>query len=323
MKENDNLIRRYLDDIYTRADADCLLDKCAAPGFDDTVKECMSSVWDESLSMQSCSGTEHDEYYGEAMDIIRKSQRRKLGWVKRCAIYAAGLAAVICIGWGVDIFWNYKKIQSIYYLEVATAYGEMKELCMPDGTKVVLNSSSSISYPESFEMKERRVKLEGEGFFQVHRDESMPFIVSTNCFEVKVLGTSFNVKSYSTDNIVSVEVESGKVQVDMPEAMIRLQAHESITINTMTGDYLKEGNIENEAQWRNGTLRFNRTPIHDVAKELERMYGCRIRFAEGEEFNNCISGEHDNRSLKSVLATIELTTGLKYKIEGDDVLIYK
>lgn len=167
------------------------------------------------------------------------------------------------------------------------------------------------------------MELEGEGYFRVYHNEKQPFIVNTRHFDVRVLGTCFNVKSYSSDEVVSVDVESGKVQVDLPEAMMRLRAKEQILINTVSGEYNKRHEERAVAVWRRGSLRFNSTPIRDVAKELERMYNCRITFTQGQEFNNLISGEHDNKSLEAVLQSIGYTSGIHYKRSGDQVLLYK
>lgn len=129
----------------------------------------------------------------------------------------------------------------------------------------------------------------------------MPFIVKTKRLDVRVLGTRFDVKSYSTDEIVSVSVESGKVQVDLPEAMMRLTAKEQVLINTVSGEYSKKTEDRGVAVWMKGGLRFYSTPIRDVAKELERVYNCRIAFAPGQDFNNLITGEHDNKSSRPYL----------------------
>ena len=113
--------------------------------------------------------------------------------------------------------------------------------------------------------------MEGEAYFQVQRKEKQPFIVRTSRFDVRVLGTCFDVKAYSSDEVVSVDVESGKVQVDLPEAMMRLQAKEQVSINTLSGEYSKRCEERDVAVWRKGGLRFSSTPVRDVAKELERM----------------------------------------------------
>ena len=118
-------------------------------------------------------------------------------------------------------------------------------------------------------------------------------------------------------------MESGKVQVGLPEAMMRLRAKEQVLINTVSGEYNKRREERTMAVWRKGNLRFNSTPIHDVAKELERMYNCRITFAEGQNFDNLISGEHDNKSLDAVLQAVEYTSGIHYKRMGNMIQLYK
>lgn len=139
--------------------------------------------------------------------------------------------------------------QEITYLEASTSYGERKQFRLPDGTQLTLNSCSRIRYPNRFEGKERRVELEGEGYFRVHHNEKQPFIVNTRHFDVRVLGTCFNVKSYSSDELASVDVESGKVQVDLPEAMMRLSAKEQVLINSVLGEYNKRREERTVAMW--------------------------------------------------------------------------
>ena len=237
---------------------------------------------------------------------------------------AASVAAVIAIVTGSISYFRYMSEQQITFAEISTSFGEKKRVELPDGTILVLNSCSQVRYPDSFQGDIRKVELEGEGYFRVAHNEDMPFIVQTKRLDVRVLGTRFDVKSYSTDEIVSVSVESGKVQVDLPEAMMRLTAKEQVLINTVSGEYSKKKEERGVAVWIKGSLRFNSTPIRDVAKELERVYNCRITFAPGQDFNNLITGEHDNKSLEAVLKSIEFISGdIKYKKEGINVLLYK
>ncbi len=94
-----------------------------------------------------------------------------------------------------------------------------RQVTLPDGTLLVLNSCSQVRYPDRFVGDIREMELEGEGYFRVARNEKMPFIVRRSGWMFGYWD-SFDVKSYSTDEIVSVSVESGKVQVDLPEAMM-------------------------------------------------------------------------------------------------------
>ena len=125
-------------------------------------------------------------------------------------------------------------------MEASTSYGESRQIRLPDGTQLILNSCSRVRYPSSFVEDERQIELEGEAYFQVQRNEKQSFIVRTARFDVRVLGTCFDVIAYSSDEVVSVDVESGKVQVDLPEAMMRLQAKEQVSINTLSGEYSKQ-----------------------------------------------------------------------------------
>lgn len=326
MKNNEkdkSLLRRYLDNLYTTEDAKQLLNDLHHPEYDGTLNELASEAWDESVAEQLFTDLEREQYKREAKQLLKRIEHKKRTWFRRISIATAGVAAMLCLVLGSINYLNYISTQKVSYLVASTSHGERKQIQLPDGTQLTLNSCSRIRYPNRFTGKERRVELEGEGFFRVHRNEQQPFIVNTRRFDVRVLGTCFDVKSYISDEVVSVDVESGKVQVDLPEAMMRLQAQEQILINTVSGEYSKRREERTVAVWRKGGLRFNRTPIRDVAKELERMYNCRITFDGEHDFNNLISGEHDNKSLEAVLESIEYTSGIHHKKEGRQVLLYK
>lgn len=320
-----SLFRRYLDDLYTTEDARRLMDglQCSEHHGIDGFEELATDIWEESSVRQARTDLEREQYKKEARLLLKHIEHKKRTWFRRTVAAVASVAAVVCLIFGSISYIHYIDRQQISYLEASTSFGERKEIQLPDGTYLTLNSCSRVRYPNHFVDDERRIELEGEGYFRVYHNEKQPFIVNARHFDVRVLGTCFNVKSYSSDEVVSVDVESGKVQVDMPEAMMRLQAKEQVLINTVSGEYNKRHEDRAVAVWRKGSLRFNTTPIRDVAKELERMYNCRITFAEGQDFSNLISGEHDNKSLEAVLQSIEYTSGIRYKKSGNQVLLYK
>ena len=108
--------------------------------------------------------------------------------------------------------------------------------------------------------------------------------------------------------------------------MMRLTAKEQVLINTVSGEYSKKKEERGVAVWIKGSLRFNSTPIRDVAKELERVYNCQITFASGQEFDNLITGEHDNKSLSpylnpsnlSVISIIRKKAGIYFFIKNEN-----
>ena len=188
--------------------------------------------------------------------MLKHIEHKKRTWFRRVMTIAASVAAVIAIVTGSISYFRYMSEQQITFAEISTSFGENKRVELPQ-----------VRYPDSFQGDIRKVELEGEGYFRVAHNEDMPFIVQTKRLDVRVLGTRFDVKSYSTDEIVSVSVESGKVQVDLPEAMMRLTAKEQVLINTVSGEYSKKKEERGVAVWIKGSLRFNSTPIRDVAKE--------------------------------------------------------
>ena len=323
-ENNKSLFRRYLDDLYTKEDARNLMNELQTSEYNTEIfQELADDVWEEAARQQSQTDLEREQYKKEAQLLLKHIEHKKRMWLRRVTLMVASTAAVVCLVWGSISYLNYINKQQITYWEASTSYGECKQVQLPDGTQLTLNSCSRVRYPDHFIGKERRVELEGEGYFRVFHNEKQPFVVNTHRFDVRVLGTCFNVKSYSSDEVVSVDVESGKVQVDLPEAMMRLKAKEQVLINTVSGEYNKRHEERGVAVWRKRGLRFNSTPICDVAKELERMYNCRITFAEGQDFKNLISGEHDNKSLDAVLQSIEYTSGIHYKKKENEVLLYK
>lgn len=321
-KKNKNLYRRYVDDLYTTEDARQLLDSLPNSDDHEILNELSSDIWEEAATQQPLTDLEREHYKREARQLLKRIEHKKRTWFRRISIVAVSTAAIVCLALGGIHYLKHLNERQIIYMEAATSYGERKQILLPDGTQLTLNSCSYVRYPNNFMGEERRIELEGEGYFQVHRNEKQPFIVSTRRFDVRVLGTCFDIKSYSSDEVVSVEVESGKVQVDLPEAMMRLKGKEQVLINTISGEYSKRREDRPVAIWKKGGLRFNSTPIRDVAKELERVYNCRITFADGQ-FNNLISGEHDNKSLEAVLQSIEYTSGIRYKKEGNRILLHK
>lgn len=322
-KKDRTLLHRYVDNLYTTEEARRLLEECRTGSSDELFNDMSAEIWEESSFHQFETDVEREKYKDEARQLLHRINGNKSKKYYRLWHAVVGVAAVLCLVWGGIYYFRYVADGQITYLTASTSFGEHKKVRLPDGTCLVLNACSQIRYPNRFVGKERRVSLEGEAYFCVTRNEKQAFVVDAPGLDVRVLGTTFNVKSYSSDETAYVDVESGKVQVDMPEAMMRLKANERVIVNRTQGEYSKLCEDCAVATWRNGSLRFASTPIHDVAKELERMYNCRIVFAKGQKFDNIISGEHENKSLEAVLQSIQYTSGIHYSIKENEVLFYK
>lgn len=250
-ENNKSLLRRYLDDLYTMDDARKLLDELQTSEYDtDMLQDLAAEVWEEASLQSPQTDLEREQYKKEARLLLKRIEHKKRMWIRRAALAVSSVAAMVCLVFGSISYIRYIDRTQVSYLEASTSFGERKEVQLPDGTTLILNSCSRVHYPDRFTGKERRIELEGEGYFRVYHNEKQPFIVDTRHFDVRVLGTCFNIKSYSSDEVVSVDVESGKVQVDLPEAMMRLRAKEQVLINTVSGEYNKRREERTMAVWR-------------------------------------------------------------------------
>ena len=271
------------------------------------------------------SSLQHQQYREEArllLSRIRKPEKR-FSFIPYLR-YVAIVAVILSIGWGGFRLIRSNQEKVLTYTEVHVKNGEHKRIILPDGTSVTLNAGSYLRYPREFITDVRRIEMNGEAFFEVTRDEEKPFLIHTKDADVKVLGTSFNVKAFDMDEQLTVSVQTGKVQVDLPEAMMRLLPDEQFVMDKTKGEFQKRNeDARLSTVWIKGGLYFNRTPIRTVVNELVRMYNRTIEFAPGAEYDDYIYGEHDNKSLEAVLKSIQYSTDIKYRIENDKIVLYK
>ncbi|GHT63073.1 iron dicitrate transporter FecR [Bacteroidia bacterium] len=328
--EKENLskrdIKHYLDGLYTQDEAGRIFDNLhSQTDYGTLLSDSMDETWKDAKEYEPLSSSQEKEYQAEASVLLQsirpKSPVRR--YVRQAMAAAASIALLFLIGTSLYKYENRKK--TIIYTDISTSSGETKTLQLSDGSMVTINACSKLSFPETFKGDDRHVKLTGEAYFQVAKDEKHPFVITTGNFDVKVLGTEFNVKAYGSDEIHTVNVKNGKVQVEMSEATIRLVADERFEINSLSGEYGKSKAKRQSDIWQERYLSFDKTPIRDVANELERLYNCRIIFKEGQSFDNLISGEHYNRDLESVLKSIRYASEIKYKYdkENNEIIFYK
>jgi ferric-dicitrate binding protein FerR (iron transport regulator) len=319
-------IKHYLEGVYTRDEIGRIFKNLhSQPDYENLLSESMNETWKDAEDYELLSPAQQEDYQAEAAALL-KSIRKKSPirrYIKQSLAVAASIALLFVIGTGLYKYQNRGK--AVIYTNISTSFGETKTLQLSDGSMITLNACSNLSFPETFKGDERRVKLTGEAYFQVAKNENRPFVIAAGNFDVKVLGTEFNVKAYAADEIHTVNVKNGKVQVEMPDAAIRLVADERFEINSLSGEYGKNKTKRHSVDWKEKYLSFDKTPIRDVTNELERLYNCRIIFKEGQIFDNLISGEHYNRDLESVLKSIRYASGINYKYskENNEIIFFK
>jgi transmembrane sensor len=203
--------------------------------------------------------------------------------------------------------------------------GKRKSLRLSDGSMVKLNSDTKIRFPNAFGQAVRTVSLHGEAFFDVERDESKPFVISVGDLQIKVLGTSFNVKNYDDENEMEITVRSGRVSVNLNAGsstpIILIKDQKLIYSKSTESFRITDVNAIQESSWVNGSLQFNNTPLIAVERTLEKWYDVDIIIENKLLYQTSFTGVHLNESLDSMLESITYAIDAQYEINGKTVII--
>ena len=202
--------------------------------------------------------------------------------------------------------------------------GGQWQVILPDGSKVWLNSGSSLSYPASFTRQSFRVvQLSGEGYFEVAKDKLHPFIVKTAGQQVEVLGTHFNISSYADEQQVKTTLAEGRVKVSDQVGKIKILAPGQQSVLTHGILTTGEANIEEALAWKNGYFRFNDENIQSIMRKLSRWYDIDVQY-EGSIPDDGLNGKISRfKNISQVLKALEATKTVHFKVEGRRVTVMK
>jgi len=210
--------------------------------------------------------------------------------------------------------------ETVFFNTIETPKGGKYQITLPDGSKVWLNSVSSLRFPAIFNGEERNVELKGEAYFEVAKNKEKPFVVKTNDMNVIVTGTEFNVMAYSDENYSATTLVEGSVRVSSPNSDIVLKPGEQVVSNE--GAKLKKSlaDVELNIAWKNGLFQFNDSDMRTVMNQISRWYDVSIEYKGGvpeKHFGGYISRES---KLSQVLKMLELS-GVKFKIEEKKIIV--
>lgn len=204
----------------------------------------------------------------------------------------------------------------------STASGQKLNVELPDGSLVILNSRSTIKYPEQFFDSVRCVELTGEAFFEVKTDVEKAFIVTSGGISTRVLGTSFNVRYNEGEEHILVALLSGSVNIQTPAESLMLEKgdiavfdREEETTTLKKWDYLKDFG------WKDGILYFDRATMPEIAQKLEDWYGVDVTIISKNYKRGHFTGSFDNENLKNVLESLSFTFDFSYRWEGNNISI--
>lgn len=205
-----------------------------------------------------------------------------------------------------------------------TDRGERATITLPDGTKVYLNTQTSLTYPASFALNNRMVTLSGEAYFEVTHDKKNPFVVHTPELDIKVLGTSFNLYACSDDCWFEATLVDGKIEatpVQRPGNKVLLNPGQKVRYNTETGEMkVVNTDLRMETAWKRGDLMFRSENLQVVLKKLESFYGTQIRM-EGIYPDELFTGSFHEDDINMVLTNLQTHYNFTYQKTGNHIII--
>lgn len=243
---------------------------------------------------------------------------------------AAAVAAAVMLVVSLDVHNRTREIATVNTIEYVVPDGEIGSLALPDGTTVSLNAGSVLIYPDKFNGNGRNVYLSGEGFFNVAKDESKPFVVKTSRMDITALGTSFNVHAYPGSGRMVATLNSGKITVadnsEKDPSLYVLTPDQQIECDLSSGEVTRRVIDAGEVSgWRDGNIYFHSMQLSQIIPSLERRFGVDIRVNAEINQQECYTLKfQNNEGLEYILSVLmSASDGYMYSIEDTIINIYK
>lgn len=315
------LLEKFLKKEANREEISQLTDWFCQPGTREKLTAFYADKWDKSpaaldVRMQS-------NMLENIRQEIKPNRRKYVLLLGKILKYAAVILVPVALGIASYFVASNAGKENSKEMIVSVDNGQKANLQLPDGTRVWLNSGSSIRYDKSYNRNDRIIALEGEAYFEVAKDKKRPFIVKTNTLSVRAVGTTFDVKAYVNDNTITTTLIEGKVNVFDDKTTSQLLPNQKITFDKQHRTFEKAQVYDAEIAglWKNNQLAFDSETLEDIAKILERMYNIQIVFDSEQIKQMRFSGKIKNNSLESVLQLISLTSPIHYNVKDSVVTL--
>ncbi|MEA2106446.1 MAG: FecR domain-containing protein [Bacteroidota bacterium] len=259
----------------------------------------------------------------EADEKHEEKKKRTINF-NRVLRYAAMIVVIAGLGFLFNMI--YQENFGYYSFTEYTADNETSnEIVLPDGTKVYLNENSSLKYPEGFNGTQRKVKLTGEAFFDVTKNKDKPFIIDVKNAEIRVLGTSFNVRTNIDDSDVEVYVETGMVEVSRKKSGENNILVDPGNVGIVTkSEIKKQKNLDpNVLAWKTKNIVFREEHLVNVFNTLSRVYHVDIHAEDEEILNYRLTSTFTKQDIKSVMEVICVTFNLKVDYQNNRIIVLK
>ena len=254
------------------------------------------------------------------MNILASLPRMK--WKRMVALvtgFAAAVAIVSLLLWHGPV-----KESAPDLFEIVAERGQKSSVTLPDGSRVWINSASTITYTSDYNLKERNVFLSGEAYFEVAANADLPFVVHADDVTVTAVGTEFNIKAYSDDSYVITTLVEGSVETtagNRTETLFKFQE----SVYDKNQDELFAYDVEDPSHavpWIRNELLFENESLADIAVTLERMYNVTIVFEDDTVKRYSYTGLIRNNSLQNVLELISGTSPVAFRMSSHTITFH-
>lgn len=345
--ELEAMLRQYPDEgfrvqILQNIWKNCPQESATPPaGFDKHLQRLSTHLSEPVLQFETTEANTHDaDEERWILDDKPRATRRRWLW-------AAGMAASLLIAF--LIFYPRSKENRVASNTISTKAGSKTKIQLPDGTQVWLNADSKITYSQDFMGAYREVQLTGEAYFDVVKDKARPFIIHTGPMDVKVIGTSFNVRAYPNETATETALIQGAVEIILhsnPDKKILLKPSEKLTIqnppspemaeqvknNTPAGEpALTLGKIHYgktdstgsiETMWVRNKLAFENETFEHITAEMQRWYNVKFVIKKEELKEVRLRGIFENKSLAEVMEALQLSASFQYQLREGTVTVW-
>mgnify|MGYP000824609454 CR=1 FL=1 len=285
-------------------------------------------VWFSAVSREAASKYNKDKAFDTFKNRIgsRKQvekaprQEFRLSALWRYAAIIAVILAVGCFSYwqgGVNVKDTFADIS------VEAPLGSRTKLYLPDGTLVWLNAGSRMTYSQGFGVDNRKVELEGEGYFEVTKKAGATFIVQTHGYDIVVKGTKFDVSTYDDDPFISTTLLEGSVELNYKGSPIMMSPGESMRLNVETGKFIRtQVNASQSKAWAENRIEFDHITLKELVAKLSRQYDVNIRLESEAVGDKTFRISLRNReTIGEVMTALQKIIPIAVERKGKDIYI--
>lgn len=291
-------------------------------------EEILRELWDQSNTQVEASTQEDWSNIQRHLHFVSKKRERKN--IDKQFYKYASIVALMIMSAIIASFLTHRTIiihKTAEMAEFFVPYGESKELILPDSSEVWVNAGSVLIYPKNFEgVKTRSIYLNGKASFKVRKNRLKPFIVKTNCLNVRALGTVFTVNSYPSDLYTTATLERGSVQISVNgnylQPSILKPNQQYVYSNKEHIATIQTVDAELCAMERQGFLIFEHASFDQLMSSLERRFNVVIQYNSqkyGAGYYNVKFGPKE--SIRDVMEVVQELIGIQYTIRGNVIII--